>query len=116
MLTKWSSLGPSLSQLLLGSGATHVKLHPILYVDKQQVAGEALGVVAKLPRPHLFFQWQILTLWASSEQEHAGGQSEEPLKNILGESSSESLGSNKGETSGFVPAGTGVAFEAAGQG
>ena len=30
-----------LPQLLLGNGATLVKLHPILYLDKQQVAGEA---------------------------------------------------------------------------
>ena len=63
-----------------------------------------------------FSDKQILTLWASSKQELAGGQSEEPLKNILGESLSESLGSNQGETSGIVPAGRGGAFEAAGQG
>ena len=37
-------------------------------------------------------------------------------KNILGESLLESLGSNKGETSGFVPAGRGGAFGAAGAG
>ena len=37
-------------------------------------------------------------------------------KNVLGESLLESLGSNKGETSGFVPAGRGGAFGAAGAG
>ena len=52
---------------------------------------------------------------ASPKQELAGGQSKEPLKNVLGESSSESLGSNKGETSGFVPVGRGGAFEALGR-
>ena len=47
-----------LPQLLLGSGATHVKLHLILCLDKQKVAGEALGIVSKLPMPHILFQWQ----------------------------------------------------------
>ena len=36
-------------------------------------------------------------------------------KNVLGESLLESLGSNKGETSGFVPVGRGGAFEALGR-
>ena len=107
-----------LPQLLLGSGATHVKLHPILYLDKQQVAGEALRLVSKFPRPHVFFQWQTLNPdpVGNLKAEACRRAVWRTFKNILGESLSESLGSNQGETSGFVPAGTGVAFEAAGQG
>ena len=75
-----SGVNKAVAQLLLDSGATHMKLCLILCLEKQWVAGEALGVVSKLPRPYFFFQWQI-KFWPCG-QAPSGSLQDSSLKSL----------------------------------